>query len=1424
MAGSDEPQMPDDQDWTDNRSLVKEPSRRPADLRSLIQTLKNSERQLNIRCSLLQAIIGGANAAIFSVDNEYRYTNFNKRYAEDIRELYGTEIAVGESLAGSIPVDKDKRKIQNLILQSLNGQSVTLSDYLGDYARSRRYFDLSSYPLCDEAGGITGAACIVLDTTERKQGEKAHSEREELFRQLAEDAPDFLYRMSLPEGTYEYVSPASLTFTGYPPEEFYKRPGLLYELVHPSGKDAFGRQQELLKKGKNPPASEFQIIHRNGEMRWWFLRTVLVRDAAGHPLAIEGLVTDITDRKKELITLEETKERFRTIVESADSGIVLIDAETHVITDANPKALDMIGAPREKVIGAVCHRFICPMESGRCPVTDLGEQVDESERLILTADGRTVPVLKTVVPAKIAGRDLLIESFIDLSEQKKTEAALRQSEERYRAFIANSSEGIFRYAADCEIPFSLPADQQIALAVQHGYIAECNDAMARMYGYERAGDLVGQNLAKIVDVKDPRMLEFMHTFIRDGYHVTDYETEERDRNGNTRWFANTMNGVIQNGCIVQVWGVRRDITDHRMAETVLRESEERYRELVEHSIDIIYTLSFSGEITLVNPAVYPLLGYQPDELIGKSLLVLIKPESQQRVQEEIDKMKSGASSDAFYEVELRARDGRFIPFEVNLRIRSGDNGVPDIIGIAREISERKRNEDALQESEERFRTLLQCVPSVAVQGFQPDYTVVYWNEASTKMFGYTAEEAMGKDIRTLLIPADAQKELTTTCDRMAATGVPGPSTEMDFRHRDGTLVPVFVSHAVVKIPGKSTLLFCIGVDLTERETAEKALKDAERRLQSILDVAPFGTFVYELHDDGSLVFVSGNQSANRILGTDCSRFIGKTIEEAFPALALTGIPDAYRKVARDGEPFHRDAIYYGAEGIHGVFEIHAVPLAQNRMTVFFRDISEKRKAEEELELSETRFRALIQNSSDIIQILDKEKQLVYNSPAFAKILGYPEGSQNGRYLLDFVHPDDRERVAADLEEVYARINPGTPTEFRILAADGNYLYVESVGVNLLGIPGVDGIVLNTHAVHERKLAEQALQESEERVRLIFQYSNDAIYLFEITPSGMPGKIVDANDVAVHQTGYSRVELVQKTLLELCSRDLSHRSRAIMMELLTRGEARFETEKIKRDGSLLPVEISARLAKLKDKTYIIAISRDISQRKREERALRIVNQKLQLMNIVAWHDIQNKVTGLRGYVELSKDLVTDEKLKKFIDSEDDVLKVIHRQLQYTKEYQEMGIHPPQWVNLPQVLRMIVSFKELGPLKFKMDLYDLELYCDPIIEKVFSHLIENTQKHAKKATEIRISCRETADGIMLIYEDDGIGIPAEKKKDLFVRGVGSVTGFSLFFVHDILEISDMSIRETGEPQKGIRFEISVPRGLYRVGRRGPYQNSP
>ena len=226
-----------------------------------------------------------------------------------------------------------------------------------------------------------------------------------------------------------------------------------------------------------------------------------------------------------------------------------------------------------------------------------------------------------------------------------------------------------------------------------------------------------------------------------------------------------------------------------------------------------------------------------------------------------------------------------------------------------------------------------------------------------------------------------------------------------------------------------------------------------------------------------------------------------------------------------------------------------------------------------------------------------------------------------------------------------------------------------------------------------------------------------------------------------------------------------------------------------------------------------IIRDISEQRKQEKALLIANQKLNLMNIVAWHDIFNKITGLRGYVALIRDYVTDAKAEEFIRREEEILKVIHQLILYTQEYQEMGRHPPRWNNLGELLKDGRITGVTGHIRIRNEAEGLELYADPVIAKVFWHLIDNSAKHGETVTEIRITAHESESGCILVYEDNGVGIPEAKRKDLFTKSFGKVTGFDLFFVHDVLDINGMKIVETGEPGKGARFEISMPKGTCR-----------
>ena len=217
----------------------------------------------------------------------------------------------------------------------------------------------------------------------------------------------------------------------------------------------------------------------------------------------------------------------------------------------------------------------------------------------------------------------------------------------------------------------------------------------------------------------------------------------------------------------------------------------------------------------------------------------------------------------------------------------------------------------------------------------------------------------------------------------------------------------------------------------------------------------------------------------------------------------------------------------------------------------------------------------------------------------------------------------------------------------------------------------------------------------------------------------------------------------------------------------------------------------------------------------ERALKLSNRKLHLMNIIAWHEIQNKVTGIRGFVELTKDLTVDEDSRFYIEKEEEILKQIHSLIKCSIEYQQIGMKPHRWANVRNIVSSVMSILEVDSLRVDLDVNSLELFCDPILGRMFSFLIENTIKNVNTSPKIRIWFKETAEGLTLFYQDNSTGIPMNQKESLSAGTIIKAEDFFMAFVHDILEFSGMGIRETGEPGGGVCFEISVPKDRYRFG---------
>lgn len=277
-----------------------------------------------------------------------------------------------------------------------------------------------------------------------------------------------------------------------------------------------------------------------------------------------------------------------------------------------------------------------------------------------------------------------------------------------------------------------------------------------------------------------------------------------------------------------------------------------------------------------------------------------------------------------------------------------------------------------------------------------------------------------------------------------------------------------------------------------------------------------------------------------------------------------------------------------------------------------------------------------------------------------------------------------------------------------------------------------------------------------------------------------------------------------------ARDIDDYDRFVAEAIRTKETIHFESEK---EGRTFLVSYYPVIGADGEVAQLGLLAFDISERKRLENALQKLTKKIALLNTVIFSDIQNKVFVQTGYLELSKSRTTDPQLKGFLDKEEEVVREIQGSLQFARQYNEMGMSPPRWQDVMEVMLFAISHLDLGTLKRDFRMEGLVIYADSLLERVFITLIENAIAHAKGATVIRAGYTITGDDAMIFIEDDGPGIPEDRKEIIFEKGIGSGGSGSLFLSREILSVTGIIIRETGTPGKGARFEIRVPKGSFR-----------
>jgi PAS domain S-box-containing protein len=350
-------------------------------------------------------------------------------------------------------------------------------------------------------------------------------------------------------------------------------------------------------------------------------------------------------------------------------------------------------------------------------------------------------------------------------------------------------------------------------------------------------------------------------------------------------------------------------------------------------------------------------------------------------------------------------------------------------------------------------------------------------------------------------------------------------------------------------------------------------------------------------------------------------------------------------------------------------------------------------------------------------------------------------------------------------------------------------------------------------ITERKRAEMELRESENKFRMVVENSLDGILIV-----AMNGIVLFRNRTAakIFDLENESARLGASNVFEYVAPE----SRAQVLHdfgQVAKGIDSYPViyQAITATGRRIWIEAIGKRILFQDTPSMLVSMKDISSRKQMEEAIQRANRKLNLLSSITRHDINNQLLGLNGFIELLRLKLSDPSLEDFFSRITDATGRIAAMIQFTKEYEEIGVHASIWQKLRTLVDDAGKSAAPGKVTIKNELpTDVEIFADPLIVKVFFNLIDNALRHGGKITTVRFSfCAGDTAGI-IVCEDDGDGVALTMKERIFDRGYGKNTGFGLAISSEILDITGITIRETGEQGTGARFEITVPKEAYRV----------
>lgn len=786
---------------------------------------------------------------------------------------------------------------------------------------------------------------------------------------------------------------------------------------------------------------------------------------------------------------------------------------------------------------------------------------------------------------------------------------------------------------------------------------------------------------------------------------------------------------------------------------------------------------------------------------------------------------------------------------VDFYIQKGGEPEAQYLQLAHQVRiavERQSTEKALAESELRFRSLIQNSSDI-IRIVDRDGRITYESDSGRRILGYPEGYTIGKSPLAFIHPDDIT-EASRAIDEVFAKTNTGSATPVRVRRADGTYIHIeAVAVNLVGTPGVDGIVIT-SRPVDERLEAERALRQSEQRFLRAEEIAGIGHWEVNRRE-GTMTASKGAQA---ILGLE---------RESWPLATMAGMLDqadlermmaAGRDLIGAGSPL--DVVYRFQRADGREVEVHAQGEYDPERDVLFgvlHDITDQKRVEAELiarnrelsisneeiaaaeeelrstveeltrqerEARESRERlALVLEGGDVgTWDLQTTKDLVFNDPQQA--LAGEAGGEGGMSKEEWearLHPDDRDRVRQAFQGILEGRSPAFEAEYRFQDGPGEWRWIMAKGRVVEWSP--DGrpqrIAGTYHDITKQKEDEAMLT----WFGRVLESSLNEIYTFDERTL----RFVEVNRGAWENLGYTMDELREMTPLDLKPR-IPPEEFDTLLRPLRAGEVErqvFFTVHRRKDGSLYPVEVHLQLMRHEMSPVFVAVILDITERVRSKEALIRANRVLNLLSGITRHDIDNQLTVMGGYLSLLHSGLEDPALVAHAEQCRAAADRIASMIRFTETCEHIGLQAPTWEDVRELVDRAAADVDLGGIRLENEVpADLEVYADPLIARVFSNLVDNAVRHGQGATWVRFSASEHEKEVTIVCEDDGVGVPEDKKERIFERGYGENTGFGLFLVREILQITGISIREIGMPGRGGRFELTMPATAARWGTKG------